>query len=122
MKSNEIGRIGEELVESIFQNLDRKPRVDGKIPDFAGGNFWIDSKVAYGSLSRFLNDYERQFKHYMKLFDKGVVVYWRGYSTVAYWAAMQRGIRLLSGWELERVLKGRGLKEKFQKILCPDRN
>ena len=104
------------MVAEIFKELVEKPRIDNKIPDFAGEDFWIDSKVAYGSLSRFLKDYENQFKNYLKFFDRGVVIYWRGYSTVAYWAAKQRGIRLISGWELMKELERRGLKEKFFEI------
>lgn len=117
MKSQEIGRVGEELVREIFGDVNEKSRFGKFTPDFSAQEFWIDSKVAYGSLSRFLRDYESQFKNYMEFFERGVVIYWRGYSTVAYWAAMQRGIKLISGWELMRKLEKKGLKRKFLEII-----
>ena len=104
-------------MKELFPELSSKPRLGKAVPDFASQEFWIDSKVAYGSLSRFLRDYEKQFRKYMEFFDKGVVIYWRGYSTVAYWAAMQRGIRLVSGWELLRKLESKGLKREFLEIV-----
>lgn len=41
--------------------------------------FWIDSKASFGDPEEIKRSYERQFKHYIKIFGFGAVIYWYGY-------------------------------------------
>ena len=41
--------------------------------------FWVESKASFGDKVQMRGDYNRQLKHYVGLFGKGLVVYWHGY-------------------------------------------
>ncbi|MBR9679665.1 MAG: TPD domain-containing protein [Candidatus Altiarchaeota archaeon] len=112
--NNNIDRTSNEIVQEIFRNpASHNSIVQKQSADFGSGEFWIDSKFSYGNLAKFTNDYKAQFKNNMGFFEKGVVVYWRGYSRNAFWAAQQIGIKLMSGWEVFKELEKKGLKESF---------
>ncbi len=59
-----------------------------KTPDFLlkgslllEGNllFWVESKASFGDRIQMRGDYNRQLKHYVDLFGRGLVIYWNGY-------------------------------------------
>jgi hypothetical protein len=39
----------------------------------------VESKASFGDKVQMRGDYNRQLKHYVGLFGKGLVVYWHGY-------------------------------------------
>ena len=126
MNSNKIGFVGEKLSLTVllskFQNVKVKPRLkNNKIPDFVvNDDFWIDSKVRYGSLPNFNLDYENQFKYYMEHFDKGVVIYWRGYNKKTFVIAKEHNILLLSRFDLDSIVNTPLLRSDLFFISYPD--
>ncbi|MBD3389112.1 MAG: hypothetical protein GF416_08495 [Candidatus Altiarchaeales archaeon] len=40
---------------------------------------WVECKASFGDESEYKRDYGKQLSHYVKLFGKGMVVYWYGY-------------------------------------------
>lgn len=41
--------------------------------------FWVESKASFGDKIQMKGDYNRQLRHYVDLFGRGMVIYWHGY-------------------------------------------
>ena len=81
----------EALAQQVFSQA-LTSRVMAEMPDFGSGEFWIDSRFSYGNLAQFRQDFHEHFRGNMGFFEKGIVIYWRGYSQSAFRAAQQAGI------------------------------
>ncbi len=78
LRRKRIGFITEK--EAQRRNYEKTPDflLEGSLSVDGRQANWVESKASFGDRKEVRQDYEKQLKHYVRLFGPGMVVYWYG--------------------------------------------